>query len=174
MAAIRTYDYMSDGNLAPSMKLKYLVLESRQIRKLSDMNEVNIDDVLKLKNHLYNFINNSYFHQIVDNKFNTQCMIELQNHIISLETNIDCNMEQIMGNKLQQFIMLDRPYEKYIEDLHYYERKLNSILKWIDIPVMKLLDNIIACKYVDDCVDDINLISSDTNYIECDLGNITL
>ena len=51
------------------MKLKYIVLESRRIRKLSDMNEVNIDDVLKFQNHLYKFTKRTIFPFIIGNKF---------------------------------------------------------------------------------------------------------
>ena len=134
MAATTTYDYMMDGNLAPSTKLKYLVLESRQIRKLSDNNEVNIDNVLKLRNHLYKFTKRTVFPFISENKFNIQCLLEIDDHLSTLSSNIEYNKEDIISKKLEQLIMLDRPYEEYIKDLNFYEKRLDAILHWIEIP----------------------------------------
>ena len=155
MAAIRTYDYMRDGNLAPSMKLKYLVLESRQIRKLSDMNEVNIDDVLKLKNHLYKFTKRTVFPFITENKFNIQCLLEIDDHLSTLSSNIEYNKEDIMKKKLEQLIMLDRPYEDYIKDLNFSERRLDAILHWIEIPCNIIFYRTMVSTYLRQCMNDV-------------------
>ena len=176
--AASTYDYMSDGNLSPDVKLKHLVLESRQISKLSNMCEVNINDVLKLKNHLYCFLKRIYFPIIIESKFNVQCLIELQCNLNNLGFSIDEHKYNIMGYKLQQLIMLDRPYEEYIKDLNFYERRLDAILHWIEIPCNIIFYRTMGSTYLRQCMNDVESYNDSTGdfveYIECDLGDITL
>ena len=164
--AATTYDYMSDRNLSPDVKLKHLVLESRQISKLSNMCEVNIDDVLKLKNHLFCFIKRIYFPFVSETEFNVKCLIELQNNLNNLGFNIDEHKDNIMGYKLEQLIMLDRPYEKYIEDLHFYERRLDAILNWLEKATTKIFSRIVVTRYYNENESDLKLIDGGFKYIE--------
>ena len=74
--------------------------------------------------------------------------------------------------------MLDRPYEKYIEDLHYYKKKLNSILKCIEIPSSVIFIRSMGSTYNNQCMNDVESANDSSNdfveYIECDLEDITL
>ena len=169
--AATTNDYMSDGNLSPDVKLKHLVLESRQISKLSNMCEVDINDVLKLRNHLYCFLNRIYFPIITESKFNVQCLIELQNNLTNLGFNIDEHKDNI---KLEQLIQLDRPYEDYIKDLHFYERRLDAILNWLETATIKIFARIVGTRYYNDNKNDLELIDGGFKYIENNFDDVSL
>ena len=63
--------------------------------------------------------------------------------------------------------MLDRTYEDYIKDLHFYERRLDDFLNWGDIAATKIRARIIGTRYYNENINDLKLIGGGIKYIEC-------
>ena len=144
MAAINRYNIMRDDNIRKVDKIFYLIQE---VNRIMNLEYIDLDNsiIKKFKNHLYIFVEDILFNIDADGSFTlttseSKSLMDLYEELRNLERFIKDNLGNILTSKLVNLIYINRTKEKYAHDLMQYQRRVQAMLKWIQIPLERIHD----------------------------------
>ena len=120
MAAVTQYNIMRDENLRVADKIYYLIQE---VDWIINSESIDIDQIKKLKNHLYVFIENILCNPDEDGSFtirseDVNSLTDLYGRLEDLRSFLRNNFINIVSNKLENLIMVDRTIDDYMNIYH--------------------------------------------------------
>ena len=140
MAGITQYDIMREVNLRVADIIYYLIQDTGRIL---NSESIDLDIIKKYKNHLYVFIENILFTPDEDGNFTIQSsdvnsLVDLHAGLENLRSFLRNNYNNIVTNKLENLIMVDRTIDDYMKNITFFERRFRAVLNWIHIPIRKI------------------------------------
>ena len=154
MAAIQSYNIIRDENIRKVDKIDYLIQEVNRIMNLEYI-DLDISIIKKFKNHIYIFVEDILYNIDDDDSFRLttkeiKSLNILYDELRNLESFINDNLGNILTGKLVNLTYINRTKEDYAHNLMQYQRRINAMLEWIQIPIERIYNVLDDNRYDED------------------------